>query len=88
MEIIKHELVEDKIIEIRGQKVILDSDVADLYDVDTKRIDEAVKNNQERFPDGYIIELTLQEKIEPVENFDRFNYLFFAFTMCQKQKRT
>lgn len=53
--------VENQIIEIRGQKVILDSDVANLYGIETKRVNEAVKNNPNKFPQGYIIELTDQE---------------------------
>ena len=54
-EIIKYEQVQDCIITLRGQKVILDSDVARLYGVETKRINEAVKNNPEKFPDGYLL---------------------------------
>jgi hypothetical protein len=50
-----------KIITIDGQQVILDSDIADLYDVETKRVNEAVKNNPEKFPEGYIITLTDEE---------------------------
>ena len=73
MDIIKLETVHDKIIDIRGEKVILDSDVAALYGVETKRINEAVKNNQDKFPEGYIFKLTDSEKKELVENFDRFN---------------
>lgn len=53
--------VENRIIEIRGLKVLLDSDVAALYGVETKRVNEAVKNNLEKFPSGYIIELTDKE---------------------------
>ena len=49
--------VEKALLEIRGQKVILDSDVARLYGVETKRVNEAVKNNPDKFPDGYIITL-------------------------------
>ena len=59
--IIKFEDVEKRIIDIREQKVILDSDVASLYSVETKRINEAVSNNPDKFPDGYIIELTNNE---------------------------
>jgi hypothetical protein len=73
MDIIKLESVQDKIIDIRGEKVIIDSDVAALYGVETKRINEAVKNNQDKFPEGYIFKLTDSEKKEPVENFDQFN---------------
>lgn len=75
MEIVKFEHVESKILEIRDVKVILDSDLADLYGVETKRINEAVKNNPERFPADYITELTLEDKNELVENFDRFKRL-------------
>ena len=73
MDTIKLETVQDKIIDIRGEKVILDSDVAALYGVETKRINEAVKNNRDKFPEGYIFKLTDSEKKELVENFDRFN---------------
>lgn len=60
--IIKFKEVEDKIIDVRNQKIILDSDVAELYGVETKRINEAVKNNPDKFPEGYIIKLTKEEK--------------------------
>ena len=64
--------VESKIVTIRNQQVILDSDVAELYGVETKRINEAVSNNPEKFPEGYVLLLEEQEKNELVENFDRF----------------
>ena len=53
--------VEEKIITLRDQQVILDCDVAELYGVETKRINEAVNNNPEKFPDGYILEVDNQE---------------------------
>lgn len=59
--IIKYENIQAKIFEIRGQKVILDKDVAELYGVETKRVNEAVKNNPDRFPEGYIIDLKKDE---------------------------
>jgi phage regulator Rha-like protein len=74
-EIIAFENIEDLIIEIRGQKVLIDRDVASLYGVETKRINEAVKNNPDRFPDGYIVEIDKDTKNELVENFDRFKTL-------------
>lgn len=58
MDIVK---IESKIILIREQKVILDKDVADLYGVETKRVNEAVKNNLDKFPVGYIINLSKEE---------------------------
>ena len=53
--------VEEKIITLRDQQVILDCDVAELYGVETKRINEAVNNNPEKVPDGYILEVDNQE---------------------------
>lgn len=47
--------VDSKIVEIREIKVLLDCDVAALYGVETKRINEAVNNNPDKFPDGYVI---------------------------------
>ena len=73
--IIAFENIEDLIIEIRDQKVLIDRDVASLYGVETKRINEAVKNNPDRFPDGYIVEIDKDTKNELVENFDRFKTL-------------
>lgn len=68
--IVKFNNVEEFIIEIRGKKVILDSNVAILYGVETMRINEAVKNNPDKFPEGYIFTLTKAEKIKVIENFD------------------
>lgn len=58
---VKFNQIEDKIIIIREQQVILDSDVAKLYDVETKRINEAMNNNPEKFPDGYVLYLSDDE---------------------------
>ncbi|MDR2755683.1 MAG: ORF6N domain-containing protein, partial [Planctomycetaceae bacterium] len=62
----KFKQVEDKIITIRDQSVILDSDVAELYGVETMRINEAVKNNPTKFPADYILQLTKKEKEEVI----------------------
>jgi len=59
--IVKLENLQDRIVELRGQKVLLDSDVAEIYGVETKRINEAVKNNPDKFPSGYLIELEKAE---------------------------
>lgn len=61
-----------KIIQIRNQQVILDCDVAELYGVQTKEINQAVKNNPEKFPKGYVFVLDDIEQNELVKNFDRF----------------
>ena len=65
--------VEGKMITLRNQQMILDSDVAELYNVKTRDINKAVKNNPRKFPEGYIVELDASEKHELVENFHRFN---------------
>ena len=79
--VIQYKEVEDKIVKIHHQNVIIDSDVADLYGVETKRINEAVKNNLDIFPEGYLVELEMTEKIELVENFDRFKKLIHSTVM-------
>lgn len=56
-------LAETKIYRIRETRIMLDSDIAELYGVETKRINEAVKNNPEKFPEDFIIELTEEEFI-------------------------
>ena len=60
-EIINTTDVEKKVIIVRGQEVLLDRDVAALYGAETKRVNEAVRNNIEKFPDGYVLELTDEE---------------------------
>ncbi|WP_133138049.1 ORF6N domain-containing protein [Legionella rowbothamii] len=67
--------VEEQIINIRNTHVILDSDIATLYGVETRDINKAVKNNPDKFPENYIIQLNKREKNELVENFHRFNGL-------------
>lgn len=67
--------IESYLMELRGKKVLIDRDVALLYGVETKRVNEAVKNNPERFPEGYVFSLQVSEKQYLVENFDRFNSL-------------
>ena len=64
--------VEEKIITLRNQQVILDCDVAELYGVETRDINKSVKNNPDKFPEGYIMDLSENEKNELVENFHRF----------------
>jgi hypothetical protein len=74
-DIVKFENLQDRIIEIRGHQVLLDADVAEIYGVETRDINKAVANNPEKFPAGYVVELSKQEKDELVENFHRFNKL-------------
>jgi hypothetical protein len=70
MEIVKFRDVKNKILIIRNLQVVIDSDVAALYGVETMRINEAVKNNPDKFPEGYILELNKEEKLKVIEIFD------------------
>lgn len=60
-EIVKYEQVKDKVIILRGEPVLLDADVAALYGVETKRVNEAVKNNPDKFPEGFLFKLDRHE---------------------------
>ncbi len=75
MSVVRIEDIQDLLVELRGQRVLIDADVAKLYGVETKRVNEAVKNNPERFPEEYILQLSPIEKKELVENFDQFGNL-------------
>ena len=59
MEIIQS--IQNRIYEIRGQRVMLDFDLAQLYEVETKRLNEAVKRNLKRFPDDFMFRLSAAE---------------------------
>jgi gas vesicle protein len=62
MQIVKDDGIGSKIYNIRGIKVMLDSDLAKLYEVETKRINEAVKNNPDKFPHDFMFVLTQEEE--------------------------
>ncbi len=68
-ELIKFSDVRDRVVRLRDQDVLLDADVAQLYGVETKEVNKAVRNNPDKFPDGYIFELQQSEKQYVVENF-------------------
>ena len=53
--------VEDKIVVVRGQKTLLDFHVAAVYGVETREVNQAVRNNPRKFPEGYVFELTKEE---------------------------
>ena len=81
-------IIENKIYEIRGQKVMLDFDLAEMYGVETKRLKEQVRRNIERFPAEFMFELTKEEvqfsrsQIATLKTGQGYNikYLPFAFT--------
>lgn len=55
------QLIQSKIYEIRGQKVMLDFDLAEMYEVETRVLNQAVKRNIRRFPDDFMFQLTVSE---------------------------
>jgi len=69
------ERIENKILLIRGQKVMIDKDLAELYGVRTKVLNQAVRRNVERFPEDFMFRLTKQEKDQLVTICDQFNSL-------------
>jgi hypothetical protein len=73
--------IESRILLIRGQKVMIDADLAALYGVPTKRLNEQVKRNSERFPPDFMFTLTAQEKAEVVANCDHLAKLKFSKTL-------
>lgn len=67
--IIKFSDVRDKVVQLRNQDVLLDFSVAELYGVETRIINQAVKNNPSKFPNGYVFEIGKQELTSCDQNF-------------------
>jgi len=63
-EVVPHERIEKRIHELRGKKVMLDADLAELYGVETRALNQAVTRNVERFPEDFMFTLTLEEAID------------------------
>ena len=62
------ELIQQKIYEVKGKKVMFDDDLAEIYEVKTKRLKEAVRRNIRRFPSDFMFEVTPHERKQAVEN--------------------
>ena len=73
-DIIKFESLENKLLRVRDILVLVDKDLAELFGVETKDINKAVKNNPHKFPDGYMIELTKEEFEVLRRNFSTAKY--------------
>jgi hypothetical protein len=80
-DVIKMEGVQKLIVELRGRQVLVDADVARIYGVVTRDINKAVGNNSDKFPSGYVVELSKAEKKQLVENFHRFDRLKYSNVM-------
>jgi hypothetical protein len=70
--------IENSILLIRGEKVLIDADLASFYGVSTKRLNEQVKRNKARFPEDFIFQLSHEEKNEVVANCDHLNKLKYS----------
>jgi hypothetical protein len=75
------ERIEGAILKIRGERVMLGRDLAAIYGVSTKALNQAVKRNRDRFPEDFVFELSPEEKEELVTNCDRFVRLKYSSTM-------
>ncbi len=68
--------IEDKVLVVGGQMAILDADVAEFYGVETREINQAVRNNKIKFPDGYVINFDSRKEAKNViKNFDNIDKL-------------
>jgi hypothetical protein len=74
-ELIKTDNIQSKIFTIRNQQIMIDRDLAEIYKLGTKVLNQAVKRNVSRFPSAFRFQLTDEEKIELVTNCDRFEKL-------------
>ena len=73
--IVPYEGIERRILFLRGQKVMVDADLAALYGVATKALNQAVKRNRERFPEDFVFQLTAEEKEKVVTICDHLGRL-------------
>ncbi|MBO4370258.1 MAG: ORF6N domain-containing protein [Paludibacteraceae bacterium] len=71
------QLIQNKIFEVRGRRVMLDTDLAELYQVETRALNQAVKRNENRFPEDFMFRLTIAE----------WNEISSQFVMTSRSKR-
>ena len=76
--IIPSEIISNKILLLRNKRVMIDRDIAELYGVTTKRLNEQVRRNLNRFPNHFMFELTIKEKNEVVAKCDHLKKLKFS----------
>ena len=74
------EKIDRAILIIRGQRVMIDSDLAEIFGVKTYRLNEQVKRNRDRFPDDFMFQLTAEEKQEVIANCDHLEKIKFSRT--------
>ncbi len=76
--IIPLEIIESRILLMRGHKVMIDADLADIYGVTTKRLNEQVRRNKERFPEDFMFQLTEKEKVDVVADCDHLKKIKYS----------
>jgi len=76
--LVKRELIEQRILLVRGSRVMIDADLAEIYGTTTKRLNQAVKRNRERFPVDFMFQLNEKEKIELVTECDHLSKLKYS----------
>lgn len=76
--IVKVGTIQQRILLIRGEKVIIDADLAEAYGVPTRRLNEQIKRNHDRFPADFMFRLTQEEKDEVIANCDHLSNLKFS----------
>jgi hypothetical protein len=76
--IVRAGAIEERILLIRGERIIIDADLADFYGVPTKRLNEQVKRNRNRFPDDFVFQLNVIEKGELVAKCDHLAMLKYS----------
>ncbi len=76
--IVKVGKIQQRILLIRGEKVIIDADLAEAYGVPTRRLNEQVRRNLKRFPGDFMFQLTSEEKAEVIANCDHLEKLKFS----------
>jgi hypothetical protein len=77
-EVVRVSRIEQRILLIRGVKVIIDADLAEFYGLSTKRLNEQMKRNKSRFPDDFVFRLTTKEKSEVVAKCDHLSNLKYS----------
>ena len=80
-ELIPIERIESRIYQIRGQKVMIDRDLAEMYGVATKVLNQAVRRNGKRFPPDFVFQLNTREKDELVTNCDHLKALKYSYQL-------
>jgi hypothetical protein len=81
MSILVPQALASRILLLRGQRVMLDADLADLYGVETRALNQAVKRNSGRFPEDFMFQLNAEEKAEVVANCDHLGQLKFSSSL-------